>query len=128
MTGVALHTIQDYYAHSYGDMPLAKYKKNVSKYYGKEDYVRANEFHLEWAYDYKAKKNPNGDKNKIKNDREELHSKYKDNPDMDFDYKTNTWVSVNGDRMKNTRYHNACNATYVYLMKALKKMKIIQGK
>ena len=126
ITGIALHTIQDYYAHSYGDMTLAKYRKNGSKYIGKEKYARANAFHLDWAYEYKEKKKPNSNKKSIKKKREKLHSKYKDNPDMDFSYGTNTWFSVHGNRMENRRYHNACCASYVYLLDALKKMKIIQ--
>lgn len=105
LTGIALHTIQDYYAHSYGDMTLAEYKRDVRKYYGKEEYARANAFHLDWAYEYGEKKNnPNVDENDVKLGRKKLHRKNKDNPDMDFDFAKNIWVSVNGDRMKNMRY------------------------
>lgn len=53
LTGIALHTIQDYYAHSYDNMTLAEYKKNWRKYMDKEGSEKANTFHLDWAYEYR---------------------------------------------------------------------------
>ena len=56
LMGIALHSIQDYYAHSYSKMPLVKYKDKVSKYYGKKKYAKANKFNSDWAYEYKEMK------------------------------------------------------------------------
>lgn len=113
MLGVALHSIQDFYAHSYVS-DLADFKKS-KKTFGKYS-AKIRTYHLDWIADWKKTKDERG---KII-DKDEEHKVYKDNPYADFseDMRTSRgkWI-VKISKYKNKRYTDALSDTTSFLWK-----------
>ena len=92
LLGCVLHSIEDWYAHSY-ILGTYDYKKKFAKY---NTNSKEAIFHIDWI----RIKNKNG-KKIIKNDKEKYpkldnqtkHSYYKDNPKQDFNISAKKWVS-----------------------------------
>ena len=110
--GVVLHSIQDYYAHSYiSDLQDFKGKKLSEKMKSSRAELI---YHTDWlVYDVYLK-NKKGKEGKAVRDK--IHSKFKDNPYYDvykygrdvFWFKTMNWHN-------NTRYRKAVKGSVVYL-------------
>ena len=112
LLGTVLHSIQDYYAHSYV-FDLNKYKNNAIKYADNgEKYQKINAYHADWApYDGVE------GRNKVE------HKRHKDNPYADFEKgEDGRWGWVDTPREENRRYIKAKKASKTYLRKALKKL------
>lgn len=135
--GCVLHSIQDYYAHSYVS-DLQDFKGD-SKGSSRLQKVRA--YHKDWAVYYKKmkkiekkyKKMKLDDKKRTKKDaeidavedeRDKIHSKTKDNPYSQFVQGKNGnwyWKKKNGKK-KNKMYNDACTDTQQYLNRILWKL------
>lgn len=127
--GCVLHSIQDYYAHSYkGDLQEFKDKK------GKGVSQEKIQFNIDWVkYPYKVHESK-----KYKKKRRNLHTKTKDNPYSEFGLNEEgkwDWIStkepteeeLENDKKnsikKNERYEAAYCATVSYLLELLVKIK-----
>lgn len=143
--GCVLHSIQDYYAHSYmGDLQEFKATK------GKDAEEQVIVFNKDWADYFKKmeeieekygggklnrrqKLNKKSDKRKVKKERKEFHRKSKDNPYSQFGLHKGKWdwISTNEPTKeevekgvnKNVRYMFAYIATVKYMSNIFIKIK-----
>ena len=118
--GCILHSIQDYFAHSYV-LDLEKYKKNALEYADHpKKYQKYNSYHSDWSpYDGVEGRNVTD------------HQRNKDNPDMNYERVTDKnkksywkWVDVK-TREKNKRYVKAIKESKKYINKVLKNVSTI---
>ena len=118
--GCILHSIQDYFAHSYV-LDLEKYKKNALEYADHpKKYQKYNSYHSDWSpYDGVEGRNVTD------------HQRNKDNPDMNYERVTDKnkksywkWVDVK-TREKNKRYVKAIKESKKYINKVLKNVSAI---
>ena len=118
--GCILHSIQDYFAHSYV-LDLEKYKKNALEYADHpKKYQKYNSYHSDWSpYDGVEGRNVTD------------HQRNKDNPDMNYEMLTDKnkksywkWVDVK-TREKNKRYVKAIKESKKYINKVLKNVSTI---
>lgn len=120
LVGCVLHSIQDYYAHSYvSDLQDFIDQPEENSYIQK---VRA--YHKDWTVYYKGIKKKGANKDTIKKQKDNIHSKTKDNPYSQFVKGKNGnwyWKKRNGKK-KNKMYNDAYKDTKKYLSEILWKI------
>lgn len=82
LLGALLHSVEDYYAHSYY-VDIETYKENPERYIG----TAVEKYHKDQQY---SKEGKNKKKYTLERDMD-LHKKWKDNPKKDFDYRKGKW-------------------------------------
>lgn len=120
MLGVALHSIQDFYAHSYVS-DLEDFKKNKKNLRKRSAKIQV--YHRDWVAGwYKIKvpsdrKNDYGDEKYL--NREDEHAFFKDNPYIDFveikGLDTGNWSQKLSSKYMNKRYKDALSDSTSFL-------------
>ena len=118
MLGVTLHSIQDFYAHSYVS-DLADFKDNKKTFKKRSNKIQA--YHHDWVADWGIIVVNKGTKDKRKLNKKQEHDNYKDNPYREFieakGMDIGHWESkvLLSSKYKNKRYTDALSDTTYFL-------------